>query len=229
MAARIEKTVGDAWEPGSAVGDVDVVEHGGADPGRIIRSAGSGSWSTRCSPSSTTMFDAMYAAGGRRSRAAGGVVEGDGVDGDVLDPLGAGVLRTAQLRPVVQVVPGHAHRPAGVRRDRRSPRTASACWSTRSRTSSSPPSCARPSCAATCRREHFSVDGTLLEAWASHKSFKPKDGPPSEPPAGRNAEVAVPRREALERHPRLDDRPGSHGCIARATTPRRRCATPGTC
>src|SRR5277367_1704712 len=23
--------------------------------------------------------------------------------------------------------------------------------------------------------EHFSVDGTLIEAWASHKSFKPKD------------------------------------------------------
>lgn len=37
--------------------------------------------------------------------------------------------------------------------------------------------------------DHFSVDGTLLNAWASHKSFKPKDGPPSEPPAGRNAEV----------------------------------------
>jgi transposase len=39
--------------------------------------------------------------------------------------------------------------------------------------------------------EHFSVDGTLLEAWASHKSFKPKDrmhgGGPSGP--GRNAEV----------------------------------------
>ena len=27
-------------------------------------------------------------------------------------------------------------------------------------------------------REHFTVDGTLLEAWASHKSFQPKDGPP---------------------------------------------------
>jgi len=25
-------------------------------------------------------------------------------------------------------------------------------------------------------REHFTVDGTLLEAWASHKSFRPKDG-----------------------------------------------------
>lgn len=37
--------------------------------------------------------------------------------------------------------------------------------------------------------EHFSVDGTLLKAWASHKSFKPKDSPPSDPPAGRNAEV----------------------------------------
>jgi len=24
--------------------------------------------------------------------------------------------------------------------------------------------------------EHFSVDGTLLEAWASPKSFRPKDG-----------------------------------------------------
>jgi transposase len=27
--------------------------------------------------------------------------------------------------------------------------------------------------------EHFTVDGTLIEAWASQKSFKPKDGPPS--------------------------------------------------
>jgi transposase len=30
--------------------------------------------------------------------------------------------------------------------------------------------------------EHFSVDGTLLEAWASQKSFQPKD-PPAGPPA----------------------------------------------
>ena len=37
--------------------------------------------------------------------------------------------------------------------------------------------------------EHFSVDGTLLNAWASHKSFKPKDGPPPDGPAGRNSEV----------------------------------------
>jgi transposase len=27
-------------------------------------------------------------------------------------------------------------------------------------------------------QDHFTVDGTLLEAWASHKSFRPVDGPP---------------------------------------------------
>ncbi len=40
--------------------------------------------------------------------------------------------------------------------------------------------------------DHFSVDGTLLQAWASHKSFKPKDGPGGDGddgPKGRNAEV----------------------------------------
>ena len=32
--------------------------------------------------------------------------------------------------------------------------------------------------------EHFSVDGTLLEAWASHKSFRPRQGGESAPPDG---------------------------------------------
>ncbi len=31
-----------------------------------------------------------------------------------------------------------------------------------------------------CSSDHFSVDGTLLEAWASHKSFKPKTAPGGE-------------------------------------------------
>jgi len=30
--------------------------------------------------------------------------------------------------------------------------------------------------------EHFTVDGTLIEAWASHKSFKRKDGSDQQPP-----------------------------------------------
>lgn len=37
--------------------------------------------------------------------------------------------------------------------------------------------------------DHFSVDGTLLQAWASHKSFKPKDDSDGEGPKGRNSEV----------------------------------------
>jgi transposase len=36
--------------------------------------------------------------------------------------------------------------------------------------------------------EHFSVDGTLIEAWSSPKSFQPKDGSGSPPGPGRNGE-----------------------------------------
>ena len=36
--------------------------------------------------------------------------------------------------------------------------------------------------------EHFSVDGTLIQAWASMKSFRRKDGSDEPPSAGRNSE-----------------------------------------
>src|SRR4051794_38777258 len=48
--------------------------------------------------------------------------------------------------------------------------------------------------------EHFSVDGTLIEAWASMKSFRPKDGSGAPPGPGRNGardfhgETRTPRR-----------------------------------
>jgi transposase len=47
---------------------------------------------------------------------------------------------------------------------------------------------AQPKVRTLLSTEHFSVDGALLEAWASTKSFRPKDG--SGPPAdgGRNGE-----------------------------------------
>ena len=43
-------------------------------------------------------------------------------------------------------------------------------------------------------QDHFSVDGTLVAAWSSMKSFRPKDDaappdPPAPPTGGRNAEV----------------------------------------
>jgi IS5 family transposase len=37
-------------------------------------------------------------------------------------------------------------------------------------------------------QEHFSVDGTLVEAWASLKSFRAKDGSDEPPAGGRNGE-----------------------------------------
>jgi len=36
--------------------------------------------------------------------------------------------------------------------------------------------------------EHFSVDGTMIDAWASMKSFRPKDGSGAPPTPGRNGE-----------------------------------------
>ena len=40
-------------------------------------------------------------------------------------------------------------------------------------------------------KEHFSVDGTLIQAWASQKSFRPKDGADDQRPGGggRNAQA----------------------------------------
>jgi transposase len=47
----------------------------------------------------------------------------------------------------------------------------------------------RPEVRGLLSSEHFSVDGTLIEAWASMKSFQPKDGSGAPPQGGgRNAE-----------------------------------------
>ncbi|WP_043364489.1 IS5 family transposase [Belnapia sp. F-4-1] len=47
---------------------------------------------------------------------------------------------------------------------------------------------AQPKVTRLLSTEHFSVDGTLLEAWASIKSFRPKDGSGPPPDGGRNGE-----------------------------------------
>ena len=65
--------------------------------------------------------------------------------------------------------------------------------------------------------DHFSVDGTLIEAWASMKSFKPKDGPADEPPpgSGRNAEVDFKgQKRSNETHASTTD-PGSQALSQR--------------
>ncbi len=56
--------------------------------------------------------------------------------------------------------------------------------------------------------DHFSVDGTLIEAWASLKSFKSKDGSDNEPPGGggRNVEADFHgKRRSNETHASTTD------------------------
>jgi transposase len=46
--------------------------------------------------------------------------------------------------------------------------------------------------------EHFSVDGTLIEAWASEKSYQPKPGPPPPPGKGSGHRGTVLRSDTHE-------------------------------
>jgi transposase len=54
--------------------------------------------------------------------------------------------------------------------------------------------------------DHFSVDGTLIEAWASMKSFQPKDGSGEPPGPGRNGERNFRKeKRSNETHASLTD------------------------
>src|SRR5258707_4834118 len=54
--------------------------------------------------------------------------------------------------------------------------------------------------------DHFSIDGTLIEAWASMKSFRPKDGSGEPPPPGRNGERDFHgEKRSNETHPSVTD------------------------
>jgi transposase len=53
--------------------------------------------------------------------------------------------------------------------------------------------------------EHFTVDGTLIEAWASHKSFRPKDGTGKPPGAGGDVDFRGEKRKN-ETHESTTDR-----------------------
>ena len=58
--------------------------------------------------------------------------------------------------------------------------------------------------------EHFTVDGTLIEAWASQKSFRPKDG--SGKPAGAGGEVDFKGEKPARTRPTNRPRIPMPGC-----------------
>lgn len=76
---------------------------------------------------------------------------------------------------------------------------------------------AQPKVKKLLSNDHFSVDGTLIEDWASMKSVKPKNGS-GEPPA----QGAMPRRTSVAQNARTTPilRPPIRlpGCTARART-----------
>jgi transposase len=77
-------------------------------------------------------------------------------------------------------------------------------------------------------REHFTVDGTLVEAWASLKSFRPKDDRDEPPGAGATpAATSTASGAATPRMPRPRTR--MRGCSARATAKRPSSASWVTC
>ena len=76
--------------------------------------------------------------------------------------------------------------------------------------------------------EHFTVDGTLVEAWASLKSFKPKDAPPAAPDDPGNPTVNFHgERRSNATHASTTD--PKRGWPAKATPRKRSFTTPATC
>jgi transposase len=80
--------------------------------------------------------------------------------------------------------------------------------------------------------EHFTVDGTLIEAWAGQKSFQAKEGNPLQPPPP-DAAAGI-RRSTIEgrsaRTRRMNRRPIRwRGCIGRAGGAKRSWGIWGTC
>ena len=70
--------------------------------------------------------------------------------------------------------------------------------------------------------EHFTVDGTMLEAWASLKSFQRKDAGPTPPPDDPgNPTVNFHGETRKKRHACVDDRSGCAASIARGKARKR--------
>ena len=97
---------------------------------------------------------------------------------------------------------------AGVGGRRCSPRTAIGCWRPTLRGKFLAAAADHGAAQGLLSDEHFSVDGTLIEAWASMKSFRAKDGCGEPPGAGPQWRARLSRREAQQRDACLDHRSG---------------------
>ena len=172
------------WTAGAAGDDpLAFVDLDGASASRSPAPHHQVSWPMRpwpgCRPSSTW----MYADVGRPLDSSRAPVEGVAADCVVLGEERARLLRGVGLQPAVPLVLGHATDGAQLRRHGVHEEPAAAAGAP-----SRPASCSTRLVLAADRSkpafgiEHFTVDGTLIEAAASLKSFKPRgaDPPPDD-------------------------------------------------
>lgn len=109
--------------------------------------------------------------------AAGTVAEGPTADGAVFGAVGSTVLPDARVQHTVSLVPGHWHGRVGTRSVQLLAHARAAGErGLAQRIFEAIVKIAREH--DLLSSEHLTVDGTLIEAWAGAKSFKPKDGPP---------------------------------------------------
>jgi transposase len=135
------------------------------------------------------LFNQMYAGSGRASVAPEKLMRALLFAGFLLDPQRTPAHGAGSLQPVVSLVRGPGHRrcglgPLGVFQepDRLIEHEAVEKFFTEVM--------ALADKKGLLSKEHFSVDGTLVQAWASHKSFRPKDGGDGGPgTAGRNVDA----------------------------------------
>ncbi len=138
---------------------------------------------------------------------AGEAAAGNALAGVLLDPLRAALDGAAGIRPSVPLVVGIGvddaawdHSVFSKNRDRLLEGDIAAKFLAAV--------LAQPKVKKLLSTNRFSADGTLIEAWASMKSIKPKDGS-GEPPAegcGRNAEANFHRhRRSKETHASTSD------------------------
>ena len=119
-------------------------------------------------------FRSLYAAHGSSFDSAGAAAAGPAAAGALLGAKRADADGAARVQPAVSLVrgPGDGRSRSGTRRCSR--RTGTGCWKARWRRRSSRRCWRRAREHGLLSSEHFTVDGTLIEAWASQKSFRPQ-------------------------------------------------------
>jgi hypothetical protein len=73
--------------------------------------------------------------------------------------------------------------------------------------------------------EHFSIDGSLIEAWASHKSFVKKDGSGPDKPASVATPSSTSAAKSAVTPPTKARQTPKPGYTRKANTPRPSCVT----